>query len=267
MEHILDKFRQITSLLQNEHSFRLEDLSKDVPFQSIADMLSDITQSNIYILDESGTVLGIGECYTMNSQRFTSYLDARSFPEFYMDDIRSIKQTKANMTTDDPLTIFPVENKETLEKGVTTIVPIFIGGQKLGYLILGKIGQDFETQDLLLSEYSATVVGIELLHYITLLEQEQSRENARIDLAMNSLSYSEEEAVYYIFKNISELETRITASKIASEFNLTRSVIVNALRKLESAGLLETQSLGMKGTLIRVKSMRILQFLTTKVLR
>ncbi|EFR90969.1 GTP-sensing transcriptional pleiotropic repressor CodY, partial [Listeria innocua FSL S4-378] len=32
----------------------------------------------------------------------------------------------------------------------------------------------------------------------------------------------------------------------------TRSVIVNALRKLESAGVIDSRSLGMKGTFIRV---------------
>ena len=33
---------------------------------------------------------------------------------------------------------------------------------------------------------------------------------------------------------------------------ITRSVIVNALRKLESAGVVEVRSLGMKGTYIRI---------------
>ena len=33
---------------------------------------------------------------------------------------------------------------------------------------------------------------------------------------------------------------------------ITRSVIVNALRKLESAGIIESRSLGMKGTYLKV---------------
>ncbi|MCB6331473.1 GTP-sensing pleiotropic transcriptional regulator CodY, partial [Blautia faecis] len=35
-------------------------------------------------------------------------------------------------------------------------------------------------------------------------------------------------------------------------FGITRSVIVNALRKLESAGVIESRSSGMKGTYIKV---------------
>ena len=47
-------------------------------------------------------------------------------------------------------------------------------------------------------------------------------------------------------------EGLLVASKIADQAGITRSVIVNALRKLQSAGLIETRSLGMKGTHIRI---------------
>ncbi|HTG68743.1 MAG TPA: hypothetical protein VL921_05750 [Candidatus Udaeobacter sp.] len=40
---------------------------------------------------------------------------------------------------------------------------------------------------------------------------------------------------------------------------MTRSVIVNALRKLESAGVIETRSLGMKGTYIKILNQQLLQ--------
>ena len=44
----------------------------------------------------------------------------------------------------------------------------------------------------------------------------------------------------------------MVASKVADRVGITRSVIVNALRKFESAGVIESKSLGMKGTYIRV---------------
>ncbi|GAU79883.1 GTP-sensing transcriptionalpleiotropic repressor codY [Fusibacter sp. 3D3] len=47
-------------------------------------------------------------------------------------------------------------------------------------------------------------------------------------------------------------EGLLVASKIADKAGITRSVIVNALRKFESAGVIETRSLGMKGTYIKV---------------
>ena len=49
------------------------------------------------------------------------------------------------------------------------------------------------------------------------------------------------------------------ASKIADSVGITRSVTVNALRKLESAGIIESRSAGMKGTCIKVKNDVIFQ--------
>ena len=56
----------------------------------------------------------------------------------------------------------------------------------------------------------------------------------------------------YIFKELDGSEGLLVASKIADRVGITRSVIVNALRKLESAGVIESRSSGMKGTYIRV---------------
>ena len=73
-----------------------------------------------------------------------------------------------------------------------------------------------------------------------------------VQLALEVLSYSELEAVKYIFGEIEGSEGFLIASKLAEEYKLTRSVIVNALRKLESAGVIDARSLGMKGTYIKV---------------
>ena len=48
------------------------------------------------------------------------------------------------------------------------------------------------------------------------------------------------------------MEGLLVASKVADRSGITRSVIVNALRKLESAGVIESRSLGMKGTYIKI---------------
>ena len=55
-----------------------------------------------------------------------------------------------------------------------------------------------------------------------------------------------------IFAELDGKEGLLVASKIADKSGITRSVIVNALRKLESAGVIESRSLGMKGTRIKI---------------
>ena len=73
-----------------------------------------------------------------------------------------------------------------------------------------------------------------------------------VQFAFSTLSFSELEAIINILGELDGNEGLLVASKIADRVGITRSVIVNALRKFESAGLIETKSLGMKGTYIRV---------------
>ena len=73
-----------------------------------------------------------------------------------------------------------------------------------------------------------------------------------IHSAISTLSYSEMEAIVHIFEELDGMEGILVASKIADRVGITRSVIVNALRKFESAGVIESRSSGMKGTYIKV---------------
>ncbi len=85
-----------------------------------------------------------------------------------------------------------------------------------------------------------------------LKKEEVLKETEIVDMAFKSLSYSEDQAVSVIFDYLEGNEGVIIASTIAEKSNITRSVIVNSLRKLESAGVIESRSLGMKGTHIKV---------------
>lgn len=82
--------------------------------------------------------------------------------------------------------------------------------------------------------------------------EQEARSKAIVQMAIGSLSFSELEAVEHIFNELDGREGMLVASKIADRVGITRSVIVNALRKLESAGVIESRSLGMKGTYIRI---------------
>ena len=81
---------------------------------------------------------------------------------------------------------------------------------------------------------------------------EESRKIQIVKSAISTLSFSELEAVIHIFDELDGSEGILVASKIADRVGITRSVIVNALRKFESAGVIESRSSGMKGTYIKV---------------
>ena len=111
---------------------------------------------------------------------------------------------------------------------------------------------EFGNDDLILGEYGATVVGLEIQRRKTMEIEEEARQKAVVQMAIGTLSYSEVEAVRQIFNELKGTEGLLVASKIADRSGITRSLIVNALRKLESAGVIETRSLGMKGTHIKI---------------
>jgi len=68
---------------------------------------------------------------------------------------------------------------------------------------------------------------------------------------INKLSYSEQKAVKALFTD-GRMSFEIVTSKVADSIGLSRSVIVNGLNKLNVTGMIESRSLGVKGTHIRV---------------
>ena len=128
----------------------------------------------------------------------------------------------------------------------TTIVPIYGVGERIGTLIVAKYDEEFTDDDLLLCEYGATVVGMEMLRDHAEKIEIEARKKATVQIAINTLSFSERKAAFAILSALDSTEGLLVASKIADQVKITRSVIVNALRKFESAGVISSKSLGMK---------------------
>lgn len=252
--NLLEKTRKINSMLQAS-------AGKPVNFKEMADTLGDIIDSNVYIVSRKGKLLGISIHQQIENERMKKMFEERQFPEVYTHSLFTISETSSNLDIHDEHTAFPVENKELFQNALTTIVPIVGGGERLGTLILARLSSQFEDDDLILAEYGATVVGMEILREKSEEIEEEARSKAVVQMAINSLSYSELEAIEHIFEELDGHEGLLVASKIADRVGITRSVIVNALRKLESAGVIESRSLGMKGTYIKVLNDKFLNAL------
>ena len=244
MASLLQKTREINNLIQGSSNIKVD-------FEEVADKLSRILECNTFIVSKRGKLLGIGVVQTIENERIVDMLDNRQFPEYYVNQIMRITETRENIEFEDDLTIFPSE--DPYQDSETCIVPIYGGGKRLGTLVLGRRENEFSEDDLVLAEYAGTVVGMEILREKNEEVEQKARDKASISMAIRSLSYSEREAIEHIFDELNADEGLLVASKVADRVGITRSVIVNALRKLESAGVIESRSLGMKGTFIKVK--------------
>ncbi|MGJ9457365.1 GTP-sensing pleiotropic transcriptional regulator CodY [Oceanobacillus sp. CF4.6] len=243
--NLLTKSRKINANIQNAGG-------NQVNFMEMAGTLSEVIEANVLVISRKGKILGYGLHDRFENDRMIQMLEERQLPEDYTNHLSTVHETAENLDVNSEFTAFPEESKELYKTGLTTIVPIIGGGRRLATLSLSRLGKEFSPDDLVLSEYGATVVGMEILRGKTDEIEAEARSQAIVKQAISSLSYSEMEAVDQIFEELDGVEGLIVASKVADRAGITRSVIVNALRKLESAGVLESRSLGMKGTFIKV---------------
>ncbi len=240
---LLDKTRKIGKLLHNNNSSK-------VVFNDICKVLGQVLVSNILVISKKGKLLGL---HNQADVAILNQLLCDTVGEFIDADLNDrfldILSTRENMNI---MTLgFEGENMNLFS---AMTAPIDIGGERLGTLFVYRYDKPYDIDDIILIEYGSTVVGLEMMRSIHEEAAEENRRNLVVKSALNTLSYTELEAIYLVFDELKDKEGLLVASKIADTSGITRSVIVNAIRKLESAGVIDSRSSGMKGTYIKVKN-------------
>ncbi|MCH5332363.1 MAG: GTP-sensing pleiotropic transcriptional regulator CodY [Agathobacter sp.] len=237
---LLDKTRKINKLLHNNNSSK-------VVFNDICEVLTGILNSDILVISKKGKVLGSGSC-----------MGVEVLNELVVDEVGGYIDPELNERLLGILSTKENVNLETLgfggdsKKYRAIITPIDIAGERLGTLFVYRNDKEYDIDDIILTEYGTTVVGLEMMRSVNEESAEEARKVTIVKSAINTLSFSELEAITHIFDELNGREGILVASKIADRVGITRSVIVNALRKFESAGVIESRSSGMKGTYIKV---------------
>lgn len=238
---LLDKTRKIGKLLHNNNSSK-------VVFDDICRVLGDIIQSNTLVISKKGKILGVGRkekslnLGDMLEEKVGNFID----PDLN-DRLLGVLSTKENVN------LITLGFDETKAQGLQALItPIEIAGERLGTLFLYRQSEMYSIDDIILCEYGTTVVGLEMLRAVNEENAEEVRKVADVRSAISTLSVSEMDAIVHIFEELNGMEGVLVASKIADRVGITRSVIVNALRKFESAGVIVSKSSGMKGTYIKV---------------
>jgi len=248
---LLDKTRKINRLLQR---------SENIKYDDIARVLSTVLEANVYITDKNGELSGHALVDDFECDLMLDRVIAKgAFPHSYANWLLRHDETNANLHSKSGKCVYDDNAKCMFTKKNTTIVPIYGVGERSGTLIVAKYENVFNDDDILLAEYGATVVGMEMLRTRSQKNEMEARKRATVQVALANLSYSEIEAARSILSELDGSEGRLVASTIADKINITRSVIVNALRKLESAGVIESKSLGMRGTHIKILNEYLLE--------
>jgi transcriptional pleiotropic repressor len=233
IEILLEKSRRLHQLLQKT-SGQLIDLPE------LAPELRILTEAQVFIVDGQGQVLGqAGAGEFSQTVILPEEIKEGALKAQAQDWLSNITKTECNLCRPG-------------REGCCLVVPIRGRNGRLLSLIYIRDEKSFEESHILLAEYGANVAAMQMQRCREQKLELEARKKTVVQLALEVLSYSELEAVKHIFREIDGSEGFLVASKLAEEYRLTRSVIVNALRKLESAGVIDARSLGMKGTYIKV---------------
>ena len=151
---LLDRTRKINKLLHNSSSSK-------VVFNDICQVLMETLSSNILVLSKKGKVLGVSLCPGVEEitelieDKVGGYVDSLLNERFL-----GVLSTKENV------------NLETLgfvsdiKKYTAIITPIDIAGERLGTLFIYRDNGAYDIDDIILSEYGTTVVGLEMMRSV-----------------------------------------------------------------------------------------------------
>ena len=252
---LLDKTRKINKLLHNNNSSK-------VVLNDICAVLTEILDSNVLVVSRKGKILGVSkspdvqEISELITEAVGSHID-----QMLNERLLSILSTKENVNLE--FMGFPREVSEEIQ---AMIAPVYIAGKRLGTLFLARRTRCYGIEDIILTEYSTTVVGLEMMRAVSEEDDFASRKKQEIESILHILSPLEKSAVKQVIQRIEQGEGTIVTSRLAKEVGITRTVIVNALKKVESAGLIQTKSYGVKGTHIKVMNDKIYtDFVTQKM--
>lgn len=244
--NLLDKVQELGKLLHGSND--------QVEFHDVAEFLSKVMSSNVYIVGRKGKVLGYGVAeHALTEEWLDIMTKYQRFPGDFNKYLMQIDQTIKNLENKEPFYVFSPEENNSFRSKFIGVAPVVGARERQGTLVFARTSQPFSDEDAVLMEYSATIVALEIVHARQQHKEEEGRQRALAHLAVESLSFSELQAAKYLVDAVREAEDGIVvSSQIADEHGVTRSVIVNSIRKLESAGTIESRSLGMKGTHLRV---------------
>ena len=209
---------------------------KSLEGYEVINRLASILGSSVYQIDPRGKIAysNIGNDLSLS-------------PDF-KQRIGSIHETMANIPFDGSF----IDGVKSDESMFITIVP-----GPFGQLLLSK-STTLSDDELILAEFAA-------LQSSKGFNKPRNTDKLDAVKVLNNFSYSEIKILKSVFQELNGNEGHLVASQIAEKIGISKSILVNALHKLESSGIVDSRSLGIKGTYIKINDPHFLEALDKKV--
>lgn len=255
LNELLKKTRRVGRAFQAKRE------GEPLDYFHLSEMLSEFSTANVYVVSRTGKLLGYSWLPEYQSKALSDSFRDGVMPEEFVVRMNRCRDSEIH---DEDAFLFDdaySDDEEKPEKHLMYVPIIGANAERLATIMLVRFHAPFLVEDVLLAEYLGVLAGLQILNERAKDLEETSRNRLSVQMAIRALSYSELESMKHIIAEINGYEGVAIASKVADRVGVTRSVIVNALRKLESAGLIESRSLGMKGTYIKVLSPLLFEYL------
>ena len=244
LKELLAKTRRVGRALQSKRE------GEPLDYFHLSEMLSEFSTANVYIVDRSGRLMGYYWLPEYKSKALSESFRDGVMPEEFV--IRMNRCRDSEIHDEDAFLFDDDYSGDRPEKHLMYVPIIGASAERLGTIMLVRFHAPFLIEDILLAEYLGMLSGIEILNERAKVLEQTARNRLSVQMAK------------HIIAELDGYEGVAIASRVADRVGVTRSVIVNALRKLESAGLIESRSLGMKGTYIKILSPLLLEYLDGK---
>ena len=221
----LERMRRIRDILAQDGA--------TIELETAAAKMGAVLESNVYLVGNDGAVVA---SFCERGMDCTKGRPRKEITPQFSQRMTFLFQPVVNL----PLEICLFAEDDCFPQGLlVSLFPLLYNGEKAGNLILARMDKFLE-EEIALLEIAALVAAV----FMGRKEPSKAGKLANVRVALDSLSYSELAAIKGIFNELGGEEGFLVASKVADRIGITRSVIVNAMRKLESAGVVESRSRG-----------------------
>lgn len=168
----------------------------------------------------------------------------------YTDRVKALSEAMAESSSSELFSI--------VESELNTRLTAVIGGKRVyGSEIYSS---RIKIEDIVLcseynvlrANYSYLVLALRIINEKIKLEKITALYKGVADSALSGLTYNEFEGVYSVLSELHGGSGIVVTSDISKKTGIARSAVINGLRKLECAGILEMHSRGAQGTSIRL---------------
>lgn len=227
-----------------------EGFEGEIVLDSIGRLARELLDSDIHVLDDSGTPLKCSVCLPGSTCRLSDPFAAGRVAHRLGD-------LKSERISVDKAGICPFnEGSCNFDERTHAVFPLFYASERIGTLICTHNGECDELY-LSLCKMLALLCSIAVYNEKKAAREKEARRKSAAVQAVSSLSYTERAAARALLASLAKQADEkgvaaelLNASTVAREYGITRSVIASALKKLEGAGVITVRSLGMKGSYI-----------------